>query len=372
MSQFTRSGLPVLCRGAIGLILFFTFSASYAALFARTVDNLQREVEAARAEGKKLAVAFTLPDCPGCQEMERAVYPDMRTEKKFGRSFRTVRLDISRTEPITDALGASTVPADLAKRLRAIGTPSFAFFAGDGSFLYRHTGTLDRAGLRKLGDYVARAEFEKFPFGSRSEVGGKADARQARESALLAAPPRGNLPLYPEFTLQSTDGREHRLADFRGQVVALAVGYTRCPDVCPTTLVELKSAVEALPPARRRGIQILFATLDPERDSLSILREYAAAFRPDGGRAILGLRGDPGATASLIGQLQLVAEKQPSESMGYSLDHTADVFLFDAGGRLRGLSPYGQSVAQRSHDLVLLLGDVSRQSSAGQKISRVN
>jgi cytochrome oxidase Cu insertion factor (SCO1/SenC/PrrC family) len=82
--------------------------------------------------------------------------------------------------------------------------------------------------------------------------------------------------------LSASDGRERRLADFRGQVVALSVGYTQCPDVCPTTLLVLKGAVEALSAAQRQRVQVLFATLDPDRDALAMLKEYVAAFRPGG------------------------------------------------------------------------------------------
>jgi protein SCO1/2 len=168
------------------------------------------------------------------------------------------------------------------------------------------------------------------------------------------------LPQHPEFELAGTDGQEHKMADFHGSGVALAVGYTQCPDVCPTTLAELKAAVESLPADRRQYVQILFVTLDPERDAIPLLRQYADAFRPQGGRPILGLRGNPEQTAALIRQLQLVAEKQPSASMGYTLDHTAGIFLFDATGRLLGLSPYGQPLSKLNSDL---LGIASHQST---------
>jgi cytochrome oxidase Cu insertion factor (SCO1/SenC/PrrC family) len=137
-----------------------------------------------------------------------------------------------------------------------------------------------------------------------------------KDGALHASPPAGNLPLYPEFALAASDGRDRRLADFRGLVVALSVGYTQCPDVCPTTLSELKAAVEGLSPAQRRRVQVLFATLDPDRDGLAMLKEYAAAFSPASGRPVLGLRGSTRATAALISQLQLVAERQPSGGAG--------------------------------------------------------
>jgi thioredoxin-related protein len=163
-----RSPLPIgvpalLRRGTIGLLMFFV-GASHAALFARTAANLHSEAQAAKAEGKQLAVALTLPDCPGCLEMAKIVYADRATELAIGRRFRTVRLDISGTGIVIDALGRSTTAADLAKRLRVVATPSFVFFGGDGRILYRYTGPLDRAGLRSLADYVTHEKFEQFPF----------------------------------------------------------------------------------------------------------------------------------------------------------------------------------------------------------------
>lgn len=337
-----RHWLPV---GIAALVLQLP---AQAALFERAPTDLQAEARAAGAEGRQLAVFLTLPDCPGCLEMERTVHRDSLLEKRFKRRFRTVHLDISQPVPIVDPAGRSLTPADFAKRLRAVATPSFAFFDGKGATLYRYTGTLDVAGLRELGHFVASAAYEIKPF--------TPPPAQRPELALFAEPPAITLARQPDFTLAATDGRQRRVADFHGVAVALAVGYTQCPDVCPTTLAELQAAVESLPAGQRQQVQVLFATLDPERDSLAILKEYADAFRPKGGRPILGLRGNPAQTVELIRQLQLVADKQPSASMGYTLDHTAGVFLFDAQGRLLGLSPYGQPLEKLSRDLATLAG----------------
>ena len=367
---FLQPLIPSFRQVTAALIVLLASGGSPAALFERTVDNLQREAEAAHAEGKQLAIVLTLPDCPGCMEMERTVYRDRRTEKLIGGRFRTVRLDLSRSAPIIDALGRATTAADLAKRLRAVATPSFIFFAADGSLLYRYTGTLDQTGLRDLADFVVRAKFVEAPFALPHATRGRAAARQDR--ALHASPPAGNLPLYPEFALLASDGRERRLADFRGQVVALSVGYTQCPDVCPTTLSELKAAVEGLSPTQRQRVQVLFATLDPDRDGLAMLKEYVAAFSPAKGRPVLGLHGSPQATAKLISQLQLVAERKPSGGAGYTMDHTAGVFLFDANGRLRGLAPYGQSVAALRRDLSRLLAEGSSGPPVARRVARAN
>lgn len=337
------SALALLCAGLLG--------SAQAALFARSSLDLQAESRAAAAEGKQLAVFMTLPDCPGCLDMERNVHPVPAVEKAFGQKFRTVRIDISANDKLIDPAGRVTTPSAFAERLRAVATPSYAFFGKDGQTLYRFTGTLDARGFRQLGDYVLAARYEQRPF--------VAPPRQTAGQPALrlhAELPAATLPQHPEFTLAATDGKTRHLSDFRGLAVALTVGYTQCPDVCPTTLAELKAAVEALPLHLRGQVQVLFATLDPERDGLPLLKEYADAFRPEGGRPILGLRGNAAETSNLIRQLQLVADKQPSASMGYTLDHTAGVFLFAADGRLLGLSPYGQRIDRLSSDLATLAG----------------
>ena len=318
------------------------------ALFSREATDLQAEAQAARAEGKRLAVAFTLPDCPGCREMERTVFQDPGVTARFSRQYRSVKLDLGRSEPINDPQGQRAPAADFARKLGAFATPSFAFFDGRGDFLYRFTGTLSATDFKRLGQYVAQARYEQRPFAA-TQV-----ASTPRHKADL---PSAALPRQPEFLLADTTGRVRRLADFRGRAVALAVGYSQCPDVCPTTLAELKAAVEALPAARRGQVQVLFVTLDPERDSAALLKDYVAAFHPQGGRPFLGLWGGQVATADFIQELQLVAERQPSESLGYTLDHSAGIYLFDKSGALRGLSPYGQPVSALAADLGQLAGE---------------
>lgn len=341
--------------------LFFLSTAScQAALFTGTTSDLQAEAKAAGRQGKLLAVFLTMPDCPGCLDMERHVHPDPATEKAFGKRFRTVQLDIVQHQPLIDAKGQTTTPAQLAQRLRAIATPSYVFFDANGQMLYRYTGTLDKTAFRQLGDYVTKGEYENHPFTppiGQGNKSGEAGHRLNAEALASTVPPR------PEFTLAATDGKTYRIADFRGLGIALSVGYTQCPDVCPTTLAELKATVEALPPELRKHVQVLFVTLDPERDSLALLAEYAEHFRPVGGRPILGLRGDAKQTAGLIRQLQLVADKQPSASMGYTLDHTAGVFLLGPDGRLLGLSPYGQPLEELAADIKTIAADARRSAT---------
>jgi protein SCO1/2 len=334
---------------ALWAVVLATALPAQAALFERSSGDLRADAKAATAAGKQLAVFLSLPDCAGCLEMERTVFRDARLEAAFARRFHGVRLDIADATEIIDPTGQSVAPAEFARRLRIVGTPSLAFFDGDGKPLYRHTGTLDAHGFGKLINYAAHAEYEQRPF--------TPPPRRRATGALFAAQLDATMPNRPEFLLQATDGRERNLADFRGQVVALAVGYTHCPDVCPTTLVELKAAVESLPARQRSQVQILFATLDPERDKLELLASYVGAFRPSAGRPMLGLRGDAEQTAALVRQLHLVAEKQASASMGYTLDHTAGIFLFDRRGTLVGFSPFGQPLTKLARDFATLVAD---------------
>lgn len=330
-----------------------------APLFATSSNDLAAEAAAARREGRRLVVAFTLPDCPGCREMGREVFPDPATRTAFARRFHTVQVDLAASAPLVGPDGQSWNRVEFAQSLHAYATPSFAFFDDQGAFLYRHTGTLDRAEFLRLGDYVASAAYEERPFvpgqaSAPQSTAGKPPKATGTPLALRAEAPDPSLPRHPQFRLTDSQGQSRRLSDFRGRVVALAVGYTRCPDVCPTTLSSLKAALEALPERLRRRVQVIFATLDPERDSPALLAEYTAAFAPRGGLPFLGLRGNPEETQALIHQLSLVAEKRPAPGMDYTLDHTAGIFLIDAQGKLQGLAPYDGALADLRADLATL------------------
>lgn len=330
-----------------------------APLFASSSNDLAAEAAAARREGRWLVVAFTLPDCPGCREMGREVFPDPATRTAFARRFRTVHVDLVASAPLVGPDGKTWNRVEFAQSLHAYATPSFAFFDDQGAFLYRHTGTLDRAEFLRLGDYVASAAYEDRPFVPGQTVGHQTHAGKSHQATgvaptLRADAPDPGLPRHPQFRLTDSQGQSRRLSDFRGRVVALAVGYTRCPDVCPTTLSSLKAALEALPERLRRRVQVIFATLDPERDTPALLADYTAAFAPRGGLPFLGLGGNPEETLALIRQLSLVAEKRPAPGMDYTLDHTAGIFLIDAQGKLQGLEPYDGPLADLQADLATL------------------
>ena len=142
-----------------------------------------------------------------------------------------------------------------------------------------------------------------------------------------------------DFTLTDHTGKTRTLGDFRGKVVVMFFGYTRCPDVCPTTLAELKAVKDQLGEEAGK-LQVLFVTVDPERDTPKLLAEYVPAFDP----SFLGLYGDSAATAKVAKDFKVFYQKVPGKTPdGYTVDHTAGSYVFDPQGRLRLFVRYGNA-----------------------------
>ena len=154
-----------------------------------------------------------------------------------------------------------------------------------------------------------------------------------------------------DFSLEDAQGKVRTLADFRGKAVVLFFGYTQCPDVCPTTLATLAEAMKRLGGDADR-VQVLFVTIDPERDTAALLAQYVPAFDP----RFLGLRGDADATARTAKEFRVIYQKVPGTSPGsYSMDHSAGSYVFDPQGRLRLYVANGQGPDVFAHDLRELL-----------------
>ena len=154
-----------------------------------------------------------------------------------------------------------------------------------------------------------------------------------------------------DFTLTDHTGKPRTLADFRGKVVIVFFGYTRCPDVCPTTLAELKLAKEQLGEDGKR-IQVLFITVDPERDTRELLARYVPAFDP----SFIGLYGDSAQIAKVAKEFKVFYQKSPGKTPeSYTVDHSSGSYVFDTQGRLRLLVRQG-SVPNLVADLKTLLG----------------
>lgn len=154
-----------------------------------------------------------------------------------------------------------------------------------------------------------------------------------------------------DFSLTDHNGKVRTLQDFRGKLVVLFFGYTQCPDVCPTTMAEMATVLKELGPSSE-DVQVLFVTLDPERDTQELLAAYVPAFD----KRFLGLRGDLEATARTAKEFKVFFNKVPGAEPGsYTVDHTAGSYVFDREGKVRLFLRHGQGPAPIAHDLRQLL-----------------
>ena len=154
-----------------------------------------------------------------------------------------------------------------------------------------------------------------------------------------------------ELALADHHGKARTLADFRGKAVVIFFGFTQCPDVCPTTLTTLAEAMKQLGPDADR-VQGVFVTVDPERDTAELLKQYVPAFDP----RFVGLRGDAAQTEAVAKEFRIIFQKVPGRTPEtYTVDHSAGIFLFDPAGRLRVYEGHGQPPDVLAHDLRLLL-----------------
>lgn len=154
-------------------------------------------------------------------------------------------------------------------------------------------------------------------------------------------------------TLALTDhnGRAVTLETFRGKLVVLFFGYTHCPDVCPTTLSDMAQAMKLLPPDVASRVQVLFVSVDPERDTPETLKAYVPYFHP----SFLGLHGNAGQVQAVAGEFKVVYRKHVEPgATGYLVDHSAGSYVLDDSGRLRLYLPYAQPAADIAHDLAIL------------------
>jgi protein SCO1 len=154
-----------------------------------------------------------------------------------------------------------------------------------------------------------------------------------------------------EFSLTDPAGKTRTLADFRGKAVVVFFGYTQCPDVCPTTLTTLAETMKLLGPDADR-VQVVFITVDPDRDTAALLAEYVPAFD----KRFVGLRGDADATERVAKEFKVIYQKQPGATpTTYTMDHSAGLFLFDPQGRLRLYARHGEGPDALASDLRELL-----------------
>jgi protein SCO1 len=153
----------------------------------------------------------------------------------------------------------------------------------------------------------------------------------------------------PDFSLQGSNGSDVTLARYRGKVVLMAFGFTNCAAVCPTTLATLARTRSLLGKAAG-SVQVVYVTVDPERDSAARLRQYLAAFDP----SFVGATGAPQALAAVRQKYGVTAIRQGT-GKDYAFVHTSSIYLIDPAGRLRAVMPFGHAAPDFAHDVKLLL-----------------
>jgi protein SCO1/2 len=132
------------------------------------------------------------------------------------------------------------------------------------------------------------------------------------------------------FTLTDHTGKTRSLSDYQGKVVLIFFGFTQCPDVCPTTLAELSEVMKKLGSGADR-VQVLFITVDPERDTQTVLGQYVPAFDP----RFVGLTGSVEQIAAVAKDFKAFYQKVPTPNGSYTVDHFSGMYAFDATGRIR-------------------------------------
>ena len=155
------------------------------------------------------------------------------------------------------------------------------------------------------------------------------------------------------FSLTDHSGQRRTLQDYAGKVVTVFFGFTQCPDVCPSSLATMSDVMKSLGADAER-VQVLFITVDPERDTQELLAHYVPAFDP----RFVGLFGTPEETAAVAKEFRVFYAKSGDVSgQNYSIDHTAGTYVFDPEGRLRLYVRHAEPADSIAADIRLLLAD---------------
>lgn len=154
-----------------------------------------------------------------------------------------------------------------------------------------------------------------------------------------------------QFTLSDHNAQIRTLVDFKGKVVVIFFGYASCPDICPSTLSRLAAVMKALGPESER-VQVLFVTVDPDRDTADRLRDFVPWFHP----SFLGLRGNAQETKAVSEEFRIFsARREVGSQLGYVLDHSSGAYVYDPAGRIRLYVKDTASVEEIVADIRLLL-----------------
>ena len=162
----------------------------------------------------------------------------------------------------------------------------------------------------------------------------------------------GSTAFANNFSLLDTNGNTKTMADYKGKVVVVFFGFTQCPDVCPTTLTEMDEALKLIG-QKADKVQVIFITVDPERDTASVLAQYVPAFNP----RFIGLRpADEAGLEKLARDFRIYYKKVPGSKPGsYTMDHSAGSYVFDQNGQLRLYIKHAQGPEVLAHDLKNIL-----------------
>lgn len=154
-----------------------------------------------------------------------------------------------------------------------------------------------------------------------------------------------------DFTLTRASGEPFSSDELKGQPYIIFFGFTHCPDICPTTLLEIGKHLDSLGDAAR-DLKVVFVTVDPERDTPELMAKYMSSFDP----RIIGLTGTPEQIANVAKLYRAFYEKVPDESGGYTMNHTASAFLFDGNGKLRSTLSWQEDAATREAKIRQVVG----------------
>jgi len=176
---------------------------------------------------------------------------------------------------------------------------------------------------------------------------GAVAADRATLKAGVFEPPRAA----PELSLEASSGGKLALANYRGKVVLLGFGFSSCPEVCPTTLATLAQARKRLG-AQAEQLQVVYVTVDPERDNTERMRAYLRGFDP----SFVGGSGTPDQLAAVRKNYGVMAERKPFGN-SYTVAHSSSVYVIDQKGLLRGMMPYGRLPDDYVHDVRALLSE---------------
>jgi protein SCO1/2 len=161
----------------------------------------------------------------------------------------------------------------------------------------------------------------------------------------------GGADFVGDFELLDHHGAKRQMSDYQGKVVVLFFGYTHCPDVCPTAMADMAKMMKLLG-SDANQVQVLFVTLDPERDSQQVLAKYVPSFD----ERFVGLYGNAQQTAEVAKRYKVFFEKKDvAGKSGYTIDHSAGAFVFDKAGKVRIYFRNGQKPNEMASDLKQLL-----------------